>query len=220
MKAQIGNRSGEEYRFALENTSLCTKPNCGTSLCVQVSLLWSDFYLLSFVLSFFVNIIRYLVFHQPKLSKEEIWNLLGWEFRWGCDGLMPIGARRRRPPTIFPPTRVFTTLKANTNINSNTNIKVLVSAHFEEDALEFFAKNAVYHKVHRAVIKFVMFWRKDTTVNNHIHLLTVISKLFVCVRGWNIFPKCCKYLISVLKQKLILIGSFTNVHYNTRCYTK
>ena len=120
MKAQIGNRSGEEYRFALENTSLCTKPNCGTSLCVQVSLLWSDFYLLSFVLSFFVNIIRYLVFHQPKLSKEGIWNLLGWEFRWGCDGLMPIGARRRRPPTIFPPTRVFTTLKANTNINSNT----------------------------------------------------------------------------------------------------
>ena len=121
VKAQMGNLSGEEYRFALENTSLSTEPNCGTSLCVQVSLLWSDFYLFYFVLSFFVDIIRYLVFHQPKLNKEGIWNLLGWEFRWGCDGLMPIGARRRRPATIFPPTRVFTTLKANTNIKSNTN---------------------------------------------------------------------------------------------------
>ena len=128
----MGNLSGEEYRFALENTSLSTEPNCGTSLCIQVSLLWSSFYLFSFVSSFFVNIIRYLVFHQPKLSKEGIWNLLGWEFRWGCDGLMPNGARRRRPPTIFPPTRVFTTLKANTNINSNTNTTAHASEKYEQ----------------------------------------------------------------------------------------
>ena len=119
VKAQMGNLSGEEYRFALENTSLSTEPTELFAFRLVCYGPTSTCFILYF-LSFF-NIIRYLVFHQPILNKEGIWNLLGWEFRWGCDGLMPIGARRRRPPTIFPPTRVFTTLKANTNIKSNTN---------------------------------------------------------------------------------------------------